>query len=77
MKKLNTTISTVKIVELPGTEGTITSWKLVNHDNGNTLASGSSAPGVISFSPVSLGKVDFEVVSASDTPKVAEFEVYK
>ncbi|CAM4006878.1 Pectate trisaccharide-lyase precursor [Vibrio aerogenes CECT 7868] len=77
VKKLNTTISTVKIVELPGTEGTITSWKVVNHDTGDTLASGSSAPGVISFSPVSLGKVDFEVVSAADTPKIAEFEVYQ
>ncbi|MEI8632980.1 hypothetical protein P4S72_15200 [Vibrio sp. PP-XX7] len=77
VKNLDTSISQVKIIELSGTQGTVTSWSLVNNDNGATLASGNEIPSVISFNAVSLKKVNFEINSASDTPKIAEFEVYK
>src|SRR5690606_33932364 len=55
--------------------GTIGSWRVVNNDNGAVLATGSGA-GVISFSPTSLKKINFEILSASGTPRVGEFETY-
>jgi len=76
VKKLNTTVNAVRIIELSGTEGTITSWSLINYDNGETLVSGDTVPSVISFSDVSLNKLSFVINEASGTPKVAEFEVY-
>jgi len=68
-------VATVRIVEAPGYEGNITGWRLVNHNTGAVLATGSSA-GVVSFSPVSLKKINFEITSSSGTPTVAEFETY-
>jgi len=55
--------------------GTIGSWRVVNNDNGAVLATGSGA-GVITFSRTSLRKINFEILSASGTPRVAEFETY-
>ncbi|WP_217166828.1 polysaccharide lyase family 1 protein [Streptomyces sp. AC512_CC834] len=70
-----TTVSKINIREAAGSEGTIGSYRVVNHDTGAVLASGSGA-GVIGFSPASLEKVTFEITGASGTPKVAEFETY-
>ncbi|QMV14926.1 pectate lyase family protein [Vibrio spartinae] len=77
VKRLNQTINAVRIIELSGTQGTVTSWSLVNHDDGATLASGNSIPGVISFPNTNLDKISFVIHSASGTPAIAEFEVYK
>jgi len=70
-----TTVSTVIIREASGYEGNIGSWTVVNHDTDAVLASGSGA-GTISFTSTSLSKIDFNIVSASGTPTVAEFETY-
>lgn len=70
-----TTVSKINILEASGSEGTIGSYRVVNHDTGAVLASGSGA-GVIGFSAVSLKKITFEITGASGTPKIAEFETY-
>lgn len=69
-----TTVSKVNI-RLASGSGTIGSYRVLNHDTGAVLASGSGA-GVIGFSPTSLKKVTFEITSASGTPRIAEFETY-
>ncbi|MFV2009647.1 carbohydrate-binding protein [Micromonospora sp. LOL_027] len=71
----DTTVSSVNIREASGAVGAISSWRLYNHDNGATLASGSGA-GVISFSSTTLRKISFEITGASGTPQIAEFETY-
>ncbi|MFJ8191415.1 polysaccharide lyase family 1 protein [Streptomyces sp. NPDC096094] len=70
-----TTVSKVVIREASGSEGAIGSWRVVNHDTGSVLASGSGA-GVIGFASTSLKKVTFEITGSSGMPKVAEFETY-
>ncbi|MFJ7771495.1 polysaccharide lyase family 1 protein [Streptomyces sp. NPDC097107] len=70
-----TTVSKVVIREASGSEGAIRSWRVVNHDTGSVLASGSGA-GTIGFAATSLKKVTFEITGSSGTPKVAEFETY-
>ncbi|MFE6591175.1 polysaccharide lyase family 1 protein [Streptomyces sp. NPDC057781] len=70
-----TTVSKVVIREASGSEGAIGSWRVVNHDTGSVLASGSGA-GAIDFAATSLKKVTFEITGSSGTPKVAEFETY-
>ncbi|MFC7882892.1 polysaccharide lyase family 1 protein [Streptomyces sp. NPDC057376] len=70
-----TTVSKINIREAAGSEGTIGSYRVVNHDTGAVLASGSGA-GVITFPAVSLEKITFQITGASGTPKVAEFETY-
>ncbi|GCD20351.1 pectate lyase [Cellulomonas algicola] len=70
-----TTISKVNVVQASG-GGSIGSWKILNGDNGSTLASGSGAPGVVSFSSTSLKKVTLEIVSASGTPRIAELQTF-
>ncbi|MEH1123127.1 pectate lyase family protein [Micromonospora sp. CPCC 206061] len=70
-----TTVSRINIREASGATGAIGSWRVVNHDTGAVLASGSGA-GVISFARTSLKKVTFEITSSSATPRVAEFETY-
>ncbi|MFF5341426.1 polysaccharide lyase family 1 protein [Streptomyces althioticus] len=69
-----TTVSKVNIRPASGS-GTIGAYRVVNHDTGAVLASGSGA-GVIGFAPTSLKKITFEITSASGTPRVAEFETY-
>ncbi|MET9744186.1 pectate lyase family protein [Streptomyces ardesiacus] len=69
------TVGKINIREAAGSQGAIGSYRVVNHDTGAVLASGSGA-GVITFSPVSLEKLTFEITGASGTPKVAEFETY-
>ncbi|MEU6859249.1 polysaccharide lyase family 1 protein [Glycomyces sp. NPDC046736] len=69
-----TTVASAVIREASGS-GTIGSWQLVNNDNGAVLATGSGS-GVINFTPTSLKKLNFVIVSATGTPRIAEFETY-
>jgi pectate lyase len=69
------TVSSVVIREAAGFEGVIGSWTLVNNANGAVLASGTGAS-TINFSSVSTTKLNFNILSASGTPAVAEFETY-
>ncbi|MEV7784668.1 pectate lyase [Streptomyces sp. NPDC088106] len=70
-----TTVSKINIREASGASGAIGSYRVINHDTGAVLASGSGA-GVIGFPATSLKKITFEITSASGTPRVAEFETY-
>ncbi|WP_341716136.1 pectate lyase [Micromonospora sp. FIMYZ51] len=70
-----TRVSRVNIREASGAVGNIRSWRLINHDTGAVLATGSTA-GVISFTATSLRKITFDITSSSGTPRVAEFETY-
>ncbi|MEU0578903.1 pectate lyase [Streptomyces griseoincarnatus] len=69
-----TTVSKVNI-RLASGSGAIGAYRLLNHDTGAVLASGSGA-GTVSFSPVSLRKITLEITNASGTPRIAEFETY-
>lgn len=69
------TVGTVVIREPSGLTGRIGTWRLVNNGNGAVLATGSGA-GTISFTPVSLTKINFEITASSAAPAVAEFETY-
>ncbi|WP_406076752.1 polysaccharide lyase family 1 protein [Micromonospora sp. NBC_00858] len=70
-----TWVSRVIIREPSGTQGSIGSWQLINHDTGAVLASGAGA-GSITFSATSLVKITFKINSSSSTPRVGEFETY-
>lgn len=70
-----TAVSRISIREASGATGAIGSWRVVNHDTGAVLTSGSGA-GVISFARTSLKKITFEITSSSATPRIAEFETY-
>ncbi|SEQ12498.1 pectate lyase family protein [Streptomyces radiopugnans] len=70
-----TTVSKINIREAAGSEGSIRSWRVVNHDTGAVLTSGSGA-GVITFPQTSLRKITFEITGSSGTPRVAEYETY-
>jgi pectate lyase len=56
----------------------VTSWRLVNNDNGAQLASGTTIGSnrIINFATISSKKLNLEVISASSAPRIAEFEVY-
>ncbi|MFE7973985.1 pectate lyase [Streptomyces shenzhenensis] len=70
-----TSVSMINIRETSGSVGAIGSWRVINHDTGAVLASGSGA-GVISFAQTSLRKITFEITGSTGTPQVAEFETY-
>ncbi|MFJ5837579.1 pectate lyase [Streptomyces shenzhenensis] len=70
-----TSVSVINIRETSGSVGAIGSWRVINHDTGAVLASGSGA-GVISFAQTSLRKITFEITGSTGTPQVAEFETY-
>lgn len=69
------TVSSVIIRESAGFEGNIQSWSLVNNDTGDQIASGTSV-GKIDFTAINLKKINFNIMSSSGTPTVAEFETY-
>ncbi|MFF9751514.1 pectate lyase [Streptomyces sp. DH-12] len=69
-----TTVSKVNI-RLASGSGAIGAYRLLDHDTGAVLASGSGA-GTVAFSPASLRKITLEITSASGTPRIAEFETY-
>lgn len=56
----------------------ITSWRLVNNDNGTELASGNSigSERTVNFNTVTTSKLNLLIVTASGAPRIAEFEVY-
>jgi pectate lyase len=70
-----TRVSRVVIREPSGTQGSIGSWQLLNHDTGAVLATGSGA-GTITFAATSLTKITFRITSSGGAPKVAEYETY-
>ncbi|GJM64225.1 InlB B-repeat-containing protein [Persicobacter diffluens] len=69
------TCNTVIIKEIGDVVG---NWSIVNHDNGNTLATGNGlgTEKLISFEEVSLSKINLVITDANSAPKIAEFEVY-
>ncbi|MFE6316181.1 pectate lyase family protein [Streptomyces rochei] len=69
------TVSKVNIREAAGSAGAIRAWRIINHDTGAVLASGSTA-GVSSFAATSLKKITLEITASSGSPRVAEFETY-
>ncbi|MEZ7153809.1 polysaccharide lyase family 1 protein [Streptomyces sp. MAD19A] len=69
-----TTVSKVNIRPASGS-GAIGAYRLLNHDTGAVLATGSGS-GTVAFSPVSLKKITLEITNASGTPRIAEFETY-
>ncbi|MFE5394834.1 polysaccharide lyase family 1 protein [Streptomyces sp. NPDC056568] len=70
-----TTVAKAVIREAAGSEGGIRSWRIINHDTGSVLASGSTA-GVAGFAATSLKKITLEITASSGSPRVAEFETY-
>jgi pectate lyase len=70
-----TTVAKVNIREAAGSVGAIRSWRLLNHDTGAVLASGTTA-GVVDIPRTTLSKITFEITGAQGTPRVAEFETY-
>ncbi|MFC7480930.1 discoidin domain-containing protein [Luedemannella flava] len=70
-----TTVASVVIKQASG-GGSISAWRLVNHDSGSVLTSGSGSPSTINFSSTSLKKISFEITGASGAPRIAEFETY-
>ncbi|GAA3777490.1 cellulose-binding protein [Micromonospora maritima] len=70
-----TTVASVAIREAAGAVGVIGSWRVVNNDTGAVLATGTGA-GAVAFAATSLRKINFEITSATGTPRVAEFETY-
>ena len=53
-----TTVASVVIKQASG-GGSISAWRVVNHDSGSVLASGSGSPSTINFSSTSLKKISF------------------
>ncbi|MFE5212817.1 polysaccharide lyase family 1 protein [Streptomyces sp. NPDC056600] len=70
-----TTVSRADIREASGSAGAVRSWRLLNHDTGAVLASGTTA-GVVSFPRTTLSKITFEITGSQGTPRIAEFETY-
>lgn len=70
-----TTVSSAVIQQSSG-GGSISAWRLLNHDTGGVLASGSGSPSTINFSSTSLKKITFEITSASAAPRIAEFQTF-
>ncbi|MBL7260124.1 hypothetical protein [Paractinoplanes lichenicola] len=66
------TLSRIKIRE---TAAAIVTWQVRDHDSGSILATGTGA-GTITFKPVTLRKIAFVILSATSTPRVAEFETF-
>ncbi|MGW0777511.1 pectate lyase family protein [Streptomyces sp. NPDC002835] len=71
----DTTVSAINIREAAGSVGAIRSWRVVNHDTGAVLTSGTGA-GVIDVPRTSLRKITFEITGSTGTPRIAEFETY-
>lgn len=71
----DTTVSRVVVRETSG-GGAIGSWRVVDHDTGAVLRSGSGSPGTVTFPATSLRKINLEITSATGTPRIAELETY-
>ncbi|AEV83596.1 pectate lyase [Actinoplanes sp. SE50] len=67
-----TTVSRVNVREIGSA---VTTYRILNGATGAVLASGSGS-GVITFPAVSLTRITFKIITASGTPRIAEFETY-
>jgi pectate lyase len=69
------TLNTVIIKE---PTNSVTNWSLVNNDNGNVLATGTTlgSSATITFDEVTLSKINLVIHNASSIPRVTEFETY-
>lgn len=69
---------TVNRVVLRENGNNITSWRLVEHNSGNELASGTTIGNsrTFNFNPITTSKLNLEILSANGLPRIAEFEVY-
>ncbi|WP_217514030.1 pectate lyase family protein [Vibrio metschnikovii] len=56
----------------------ITDWRLVDHNSGTELASGSGIGNsrTFNFSPITTSKLNLEILNANGLPRISEFEVY-
>ena len=70
------TLNAVIIREAAGYEGNIQAWTISDHKTGEVLAEGNGVPDMMTLDTVSLRKLDFNILSASGSPAVAEFEAY-
>ncbi|MGW0927342.1 pectate lyase family protein [Streptomyces sp. NPDC002644] len=70
-----TAVSRVNIREAAGAVGAVRSWRLLNHDTGAVLATGTTA-GVVDFPRTSLSKITLEITGSQGTPRIAELETY-
>jgi len=66
---------TVSRVVIRQSGASIGSWRLRDNDSDAVLARGSGTVAV-TFSPVTLSKIDLEILSASGTPRVTEFQTF-
>lgn len=76
IKGLSGSFNTVIIREL---NNATTSWRLVNNDNGDVLASGSSLGNehiITGFGTISASKLNLMIDGANSAPQIAEFEMY-
>lgn len=75
--KFNSPISVNSIIVREPTN-TVTSWRLVNHDNGAEITRGDYLGNerVITFSPVILSKLNLMIDAAGSAPMISEIEVY-
>ncbi|MCP8899251.1 DUF5010 C-terminal domain-containing protein [Gilvimarinus sp. HB14] len=76
VKGISGSFNTVVVREL---NNATTSWSLVNHDNGQVLATGGSLGSeavITGFGDVSASKVSLEIHSATTAPQIGEIEVY-
>ncbi|GAB3240682.1 pectate lyase family protein [Kineosporia babensis] len=67
------TVGSIVIKEASGSK--VTSWKLIDETSGKTISTGTNS-GVKTFTPISTKKLTFEVVSATGTTRITEFETY-
>ncbi|WKB55599.1 pectate lyase [Eleftheria terrae] len=74
-KGFSSTVGSAKVHELTNS---VVRWRLVNHDSGKLLASGTTlgADKLIRFTPVKSSKLDLFIDQAHAAPQIAEFEVY-
>ncbi|WP_166218335.1 CBM35 domain-containing protein [Microbulbifer sp. SH-1] len=75
VKNLSGTFNTVVIREIGNR---VQSWRLVNHDTGAELASGTTVGSALQvyLGDVSMSKINLMIDSASGAPQIAEFEIY-
>ncbi|GAB6903685.1 pectate lyase family protein [Kineosporia succinea] len=67
------TVGSIVIKEASGSK--VTSWKLIDETNGKTVSTGTNS-GTKTFTPISTKKLTFQIVSATGTTKITEFETY-
>lgn len=76
--KWKTSPITLNTVIIKEPTNCVTSWSLVNNDNGDVLATGTTlgSSATITFDEVTLSKINLVIHSASSIPQITEFETY-